>query len=102
MILRVLSLLPSFTPVQRFSKQPSVARLTCGTIFDIDFNTFILQLVYIVLASPSNLALRNQNVMMILTRSLMLHLVLEAGLFSVVVLFCKSVAQTKGGNTLFI
>ena len=35
MILHELSLLPSFTPVQRFSKQPSVARLTCGTIFEI-------------------------------------------------------------------
>ena len=39
---------------------------------------------------------------MILTRSLTLHLALEAGLFIVVVLYCKSVAQTKGGNTLFI
>ena len=29
MILHAVSLLPSFIPVQQFSKQPSVARLTC-------------------------------------------------------------------------
>ena len=38
--------------------------------------------------------------MIILTRSLTLHMALEAVLFSVVVvvvLYCKSVAQAKGG-----
>ena len=65
----------------------------------------VLQLVYIVLASPSNLVLKNQHVMIILTRSLTLHMALEAVLFSVVVvvvLYCKSVAQAKGGKTLLI
>ena len=44
----------------------------------IDVKTFILQLVYIVLASPSNLVLKNQHVLIILTRSLTLHMALEA------------------------
>ena len=42
--------------------------------------------------------------MIILTRSLTLHMALEAVLFGVVVvvLYCKSVAQAKGGKTLLI
>ena len=42
--------------------------------------------------------------MIILTRSLTLHMALEAVLFSVVVvvLYCKFVAQAKGGKTLLI
>ena len=44
----------------------------------IDVKTFILQLVYIVLASPSNLVLKNQHVLIILTRPLTLHMALEA------------------------
>ena len=39
---------------------------------------------------------------MIFTGSLTLHMALEAVLFSVVVLYCKSVAQGKGGKTLII
>ena len=55
------------------------------------------------MASPSYLVLKNQNVIIILTRSLSLHLALEAVLFSVVVvvvvLYCKSVAHANGGKT---
>ena len=41
--------------------------------------------------------------MIILTRSMALTMDLEAVLFSVVVvLYCKSVAQAKGGKTLLI
>ena len=40
--------------------------------------------------------------MIILTRLLTLHMALEAVLFSVVVLYCKCVAQAKGGKTLLI
>ena len=46
----------------------------------------------------SYLERKNQNVMIILTRSLTSHIALEAVLFSVVVfLYCKFVAQAKGG-----
>ena len=68
----------------------------------IDFKTFILQLVHIALASPSYLVLKNQIVMIILTRSLTLHMALETVLLSVVVLYCKSVVQAKGGKIFLI
>ena len=47
---------------------------------------------------------KNQNVMIILRRSLTSHIALEAVLLSVVVvvLHCKFVAQAKGGKTLLI
>ena len=56
------------------------------------------------MASPSYLVLKNQNVMIILTSSLTLHLALEAALVSVVVvvLYCKSVAQAKDGKIIII
>ena len=65
----------------------------------IDFKTFILQLVYIILASPSYLVLQNQNVLIILTRSLTLHMAFEAVFFF---LYRRSVAQEKGVKTLQI
>ena len=57
-----------------------------------------------ILALLKQARLKNQNVVIILTRSLTLHMALEAVLFGVVVvvLYCKSVAQAKGGKTLLI
>ena len=57
------------------------------------------------MASPSYLVLKNQNVMIILTSSLTLHMAsIEAALVSVVVvvLYCKSVAQAKDGKIIII